>query len=209
MIVAVVFGTARMPAFDHVPAYVFLLTAYAYCLDVFWFSCIGFGMLYLRLWPGSNWKKKSPIPHYAGVAAAVIFTAANVFPLVVIWAPDPAEAFLAHTKGLVPWFASQTTAIAVIAASAIYWLGFRFYLYQKKARQGLKLDVIRSPIFWRDARTKEIVQIYEIVRLRWTLWKQEPKDRRSHNGTELSVLSTQESRPQDWRSSSLRYSGAN
>lgn len=201
LIIAVVFGTAHasLPTedgFDPVPAYYLFVTAYAYGLDVIWFSVIGIAMLYLRLWPGSRWRYKSPIPHWIGTAAAFLFTITNVFPLVCIWVADPAEKYLAKSEGVVPWFASQTTALCVVVVSALYWVGFRFYLYQRRVKGGVALEVVRSPVFWRDpnsvsadsssifgfgrrkgkgAASKmelgeepvgELVQIYEIIELR-------------------------------------------
>ena len=215
LILAVVFGTSTASTggtgegggFDHVPAYYLLLTAYAYGLDVFWFSVIGVGMLYLRLWPGSRWRYKSPVPHVVGVTAAVLFTVTNVFPLICIWVADPAERYLSKSKGVVPWFASATTAFCVLAGSGLYWVGFRFYLYQRRTRGGVELEVIRNPIFWRDPNSisashassssifglgskdggaaergqgaaGELVQIYEIIRLRWRAYSKKYESRR-------------------------------
>ncbi|KAM7186212.1 high-affinity methionine permease [Naviculisporaceae sp. PSN 640] len=200
LIVAVVFGTDKKgDGFDHVPAYYLFVTAYAYGLDIIWFSVIGMAMLCLRLWPGSRWRHKSPIPHWIGTTAALLFTVTNMFPLVCIWVADPAEKYLAKSEGVVPWFASQTTALCVVAASALYWVGFRFYLYQKRSKDGQELEVIRSPVFLRvtgsaaadnwsifgfgskkrkpaaagletgEEASGELVQIYEIVQLKWNL----------------------------------------
>ncbi|KAK4175297.1 putative high-affinity methionine permease [Triangularia setosa] len=170
--------------FSHLPGYSLLLMAYAYGLDVIWFSCIGVGMLYLRLWPGSKWRYKSPIPHVVGVIAAVIFTATNIVPLVTIWVYDPAQRYIAHSSDRVGWFAPQMTAMVVLVAAGLYWVGFRIWLWQKRVREGVVWEVVRTPIFWAGAQGQgrvqqqggtqaqqpQLVQIYEIIRFKWRVW---------------------------------------
>ncbi|KAK3389245.1 amino acid permease-domain-containing protein [Podospora didyma] len=187
MIMTTVYGTIRLStAAAHLPAYFLGIAAFAYGLDILWFSVIGVGMLCLRLWPGSRWHEKSPVPHSIGVAAAVIFSVTNLFPLVAIWIPDPEQAFLSKTNQMVPWFSSQAYGIAVLASGALYWLCFRFYIYLKRAKNGEVLNIIRTPIFWRspsagDARedgrenTGDLLQLYEIVEVGWKRHKEGEK----------------------------------
>ncbi|KAL2127849.1 hypothetical protein VTI74DRAFT_10088 [Chaetomium olivicolor] len=144
--------TATDGTFSHLPGYSFLLTAYAYAFAVFWFTVIGVGMMYLRLWPGSRWRYKSRVPHPLGAVAAVVFTAANAVPLITVWVWDPMQNFIARSGGKVPWFAGQTMAVAVLGAAGGYWVGFRFYLWQRKARKGEVRRVTRSPVFWQAPR---------------------------------------------------------
>ncbi|KAK4221989.1 high-affinity methionine permease [Podospora fimiseda] len=185
LILAAVLGTGQDKSagtFSHLPGYSLLLMAYAYGLDVIWFSCIGIGMLYLRFAPGSNWRHISPIPHVIGCVAAVIFTVTNLTPLIMMWVYDPVHKYMVHSDEKVPWFASQTLAVAIVVGAFLYWVGFRTYLYQKRSRSGLVWKVGRTPIFWRDRENldengqERLVQIYEIIRLTWTaLTAPEPK----------------------------------
>ena len=211
LILAVVFGTTAGGSadFNYVPGYSLLLTAYAFCVDVFYFSLIGIGMLYLRLWPGSNWRYKSPVPHPVGVACAVVFTATNLFPLICIWIPTSTEPFLALSEGIIPWWASQTFVLCVIAASLLYWFGFRLYLDQMKKRRGLVLDIIRQPLFMSDRNTRDLIQAYEIIRLDWTAYdsKSSETDASGVTTTELDGLDEGGHR-RDWRTSTVTHTTA-
>lgn len=176
LILAAVLGTAAAETatdgiFSHLPGYSLLMMAYVYGLDIVWFTVIGVAMLWLRLWPGSNWRYKSPIPHSLGVAAAVVFTTTNVFPLVAIWVPDPLQPFMARSNGKVPWFASQTMTLAILGAAGVYWLGFRFYLWHRRTRHAEVLKVTRIPVFkGSQGGQGGLVLLYEIIRLQWKDW---------------------------------------
>ncbi|KAH6622698.1 amino acid permease-domain-containing protein [Chaetomium tenue] len=176
LILAAVLGTAAAETaangiFSHLPGYSLLMMAYAYGLDIVWFTVIGVAMLWLRLWPGSNWRYKSPIPHALGVAAAVVFTATSVFPLVAIWVPDPLQPFMARSNRKVPWYASQTMTLAILGAAGVYWLGFRFYLWHRRTRHAEVLKVTRIPVFkGSQGGQGGLVLLYEIIRLQWKDW---------------------------------------
>lgn len=215
LILAAVLGTAAETAsedtFSHLPGYSLLLTAFAYGLDIMWFSVIGIAMLRLRLWPGSTWRKKSPVPHALGVVAAVVFTVTNVVPLVLIWVPDPREKFMSRSDGKVPWFASQTMAVTIMVAGVLYWAGFKFYLWQRRSAKGEVLTVTRSPVFWspkdgqRPGGQRVLVLLFEIIRLQWN-WVPEESNERGQ-GVRLSVLDgSQGSEGRDQRTSTVRQS---
>jgi len=175
LILAAVLGTASETAaegtFSHLPGYSLLVMAFAYGLDIIWFTVIGVGMLRLRLWPGSTWRSKSPVPHALGVAAAVVFTATNAVPLIAIWVPDPKQLFMSRSDGKIPWFASQTMALTIVVAAGVYWLGFRFYLWHKRTSYGDVLKVTRIPVFWRGQSGRgDLVLLYEIIRVYWDDW---------------------------------------
>lgn len=221
LILAAVLGTAAETAsedtFSHLPGYSLLLTAFAYGLDIMWFSVIGIAMLRLRLWPGSTWRKKSPVPHALGVVAAVVFTVTNVVPLVLIWVPDPREKFMSRSDGKVPWFASQTMAVTIMVAGVLYWAGFKFYLWQRRSAKGEVLTVTRSPVFWspndgqRRGGQRPLVLLFEIIRLQWN-WVPEEKDKKENKdeggqGIQLGALDgSQGSEGRDWRTSTVRQS---
>lgn len=81
VILATVFGTVQLSSSRfNLPAYYLGIAAFAYGLDIIWFSVMGIGVLCLRLWPGSKWRYKSPVPHALGVVAAATFGATNAFP---------------------------------------------------------------------------------------------------------------------------------
>jgi amino acid transporter len=181
LIIGTVFGISE-GGYSHVPGYYLMLASYAYGLDVVWFAVIGIAMLYLRLWPGSRWQYKSPIPHSIGIIAALVFTATNVFPLVAIWIKDPNEGWLAKSENKVPWFAGQTFVFSVLGAGVLYWLAFRFYVYQRKTKTGDELEITRIPIFWRDRSASgggergsgyegELLLLYEIIKVRWRSYR--------------------------------------
>ncbi len=219
LILAAVLGTAAANGatteegtFSHLPGYSLLVTASTYGLDMIWFCVIGFAMLWLRLWPGREWREISVVPHWLGVVAAVVFTATNVVPLVTIWVPDAAQPFMARTDSKVPWYASQTMAVSIVAAAGLYWLVFKGYLWQRRQRYGQVRTVTRHPVFLAaEAGQRGLVLLYEIISVRWTDWVPEQENVRP-------VLEMRESRVmdgsqpgggegQDWRQSTLRQSG--
>ncbi|KAK0703923.1 amino acid permease-domain-containing protein [Lasiosphaeria miniovina] len=161
VILATVFGTVELSSsesrFD-LSAYYLGIAAFAYGLDIIWFSVMGTGVLCLRLWPGT----------------AATFAATNAFPLIAIWIPDPAAKFLSNTSDSVAWYAPQTYGIAVLVFGVMYWLCFRFYIYHRKMKAGESLEIVRIPIFWRSP-IGELLQLYEIVKVRWTRYIQGEK----------------------------------
>ena len=167
LIIATTVGGGATVAADatlSLPGSALLATASSYSLDLAWPAVIGATMLYLRLWPRSIWRHRSPIPHGLGVVAAAVFTATTTFPLVAIWVPNPMRPFAAGTDGKVPWFAGQTMTLAVLAAAGAYWVGFKSYSRLKR----LEMTVSRSPVFTRDpGRRPEWVFLYDAVRLQW------------------------------------------
>lgn len=221
LIIAAVAATAResttgTPAENlntqiSLPGYSLLAMAYTYGLDLIWFTVIGINMLRLRLWPGSTWRAKSPVPHWLGITAAAYFTLANAFPLISLWIPDlPAHPWLARSNGQVPWYAGQLTSLAILAGAFVYWLGFRFYLRQKRKRHGVDRVVSRHPIFCPDKTVggagggvqveggeKKLVLLYEIIRLQWVDWA--PEEEEEENRT--STLSPQPVKAEDAGSS--------
>jgi hypothetical protein len=147
------------------PAYTFLVTFYAYVVGVFWFTIIGFSLLYLRLWPGTGWGKISSFNPWLSTIAALVFFLANLFPVIGIWIPDPAVKYLAGTSSLVSWYVGPTVGIAVLVFSVIYWFGFWGIIRQRESQEGKELVVERKPIILEDERA--YIQLYEIVGLRW------------------------------------------
>ncbi|KAK5654594.1 hypothetical protein OQA88_7224 [Cercophora sp. LCS_1] len=175
VILATVLGTVQLSSTRfHLPAYYLGISAFAYGLDIIWFSVMGIGVLLLRLWPGSKWRQKSPVPHVVGIVAAATFGGTTAFPLIAIWIRDPGAKFMSNTSDSVTWYAPQTYGIAVLVFGFMYWLCFRFYIYQRRMKGGESLEIIRIPIFWRNP-AGELLQLYEIVKVRWTRYIQGEK----------------------------------
>lgn len=212
MILAAMFGTAAQngigDTFSHLPGYSLLLTANSYGLDIMWFTIIGVSMLLLRLTPGSTWRRQSPVPHILGVLAAFVFTVTNAVPLIAIWVPDPTEPFISRSDGKVGWFAFQTMAVTVLAAAALYWAIFKFYLWQKRVRHGLKLKMSKSPVFWEGpGGSSEWVLWYEIIVKEWIVYVPKDKRKKEDEAAELGVLGGgQRSDGRDYRASTVRRS---
>ena len=215
MILAAMFGTAAQNGageiFSHLPGYSLLLTANSYGLDIMWFTIIGVSMLLLRLTPGSTWRNQSPVPHILGVLAAFVFTVTNAVPLIAIWVPDPTEPFISRSDGKVRWYAFQTMAVTVLAAAAIYWVLFKFYVWQKQVRHGLKLKISKSPVFWESPalpdEESEWVLRYEIIVKEWALYVPKNKRKKEDEAAEPGVFDGgQRSDGRDYRASTVRQS---
>jgi hypothetical protein len=166
------------------PAYTFLVTFYDYCLDVFWFSVMGYGLLYLRLWPGTDWRQTSTFNHSTSVICAFIFALLNTFPVIGLWIHDPSVKYLAQSNNMVSWLAGQSFAASVLAFSIVYWFFVWGYVRLKEASEGKNLVVEREPIF-RLEDNGEYVQIYEIVGSDWKMDPQRISETRADCDTEL------------------------
>jgi len=165
-ILVLAIGLSLQPIpYSYAPAYTFIVAVYAYVIDVVFFSLVGLGLLYLRLAPGSNWRRKSKANHWVSILSALVFVAALLFPLFGMWIPDPEKKFLERTASLVPWYIPQTVGVVVLGASLIYWCGFRYLVPHVGNRGGKELIVEREPIF--HVEHGYPVQVYETVRLCW------------------------------------------
>jgi hypothetical protein len=149
------------------PAYTFLVTFYTYVLDVFWFGITGLGVLYLRLWPNTKWRKMSSFNPWLSTIAALIFTLLNLFPVISVWIPDPAVKYLARTNKLVIWYAGPTVGLVVLGLSVLYWFGFWSYIRRRESRERKKFEVERIPIIREEEGS--YIQLFEIVGCRWSV----------------------------------------
>jgi hypothetical protein len=148
------------------PAQSFLAAVFAYDIDVVCFTALSFGILYLRFSPTLRWAEKSQFKHQAlSIISALIVFVGCLFPLILIWAPDPAFKKQSRTSNLLPWFTSGTAAICLIALSFLYWVIFRVYVKMRSAREGKTLHVKREPKFKHDS--DGLTQVLEIVTLEW------------------------------------------
>ena len=155
----------RPPSYDSTPTYTFIVTVMTYVIDLIFFICVGLGVLYLRLAPGSNWHKKSEAKPWLSTTCAFIFVTALAFPLICMWIPDPAEPSITRTDGLVSWYTPQTVGLIIVAISFAYYLGFRFVIPHVGRHAGKEFHTYRKPIF--EKENGYPVQTYERIRFWW------------------------------------------
>jgi hypothetical protein len=160
-----VFGVAPSP-YSANPAYTFLVSVYTYTIDVFWFTAVGIGLLYLRLGPGTGWAHISQFNPTVSTTAAFIFVTGNLFPLICIWIPDSTAKYLSRTSNQVSWFAAPTLGISIVAVGVAYWGGFWMYIKRKESREGKSLEVERMP-FIEETSDGGRVQVFEAISLQW------------------------------------------
>jgi hypothetical protein len=144
-------------------AYYFVVSMYAYVLDVMVYAWVGLGVLYLRLSPARRWAQISKENHWLSILCALIFSAGTVFPLICLWIPDPQKPMLA-VSSTIPWFASQTVAFAVVGFSMLYWVGFRYGI--PKLYPGLHFMYDQKPILHEES-DGSLVQVAEVVTAPW------------------------------------------
>lgn len=152
--------------YSSTPAFTFMSIVFAYVIYTTVFIFISFGLLCLRLSPKVHWAEKSEFKHpWVSVGSALILFVGSIFPVLFMWIPDPAFKFLAGTTNVVPWYASQTFGLGVVAFAFLYWVGLRCYIAVRSARGGKTLYVKREPKFKADSGG--LTQIAEIVTLQW------------------------------------------
>lgn len=158
-------------------AYRILVNLYTYVNDVIPSFILGIGMLALRFC--TNWRSKSPMPHWLSISAAFIFALVNAFPLVAIWIP-PQSAKNNAVRGSIPgwpWYMTGAVSWALVLLSVVYWVGFKYVLPRVGRRKGKEFVVEREPVF----RTVggERVLWHEIVLHSWVV-KTEPERREGY-----------------------------
>ncbi|KAK5076215.1 hypothetical protein LTR51_001895 [Lithohypha guttulata] len=96
---------------------------YAFVVDALFGFFIGLGMLVLRLKKTSHWSRKSASNKYTSFAAALIFTMANLFPLVAVWIKP------SGTSGItlpVSWWATGTIGMGLLGFAVLYWVVLQY-----------------------------------------------------------------------------------
>ena len=165
IVVAVVLALQPQP-YSSTPAFTFLSNVFAYIIYIAVFSFISFGLLCLRFSRRVHWAEKSEFKHpWVSVIAALILFTASLFLLIFMWVPDPAYPKFPRTSNLVPWYAIQTFGLSIVAFAFLYWVGLRYYVSVRSAREGKTLYVKREPKFRLDPGG--LTQIAEIVTLEW------------------------------------------
>jgi hypothetical protein len=158
--------TIKPSPYSATPAQSFLAAVFAYDIDIVCFVALSFGLLFLRFTPRFRWAEKSQLKYpLLSVTAALIVFVGCLFPLILIWVPDPAFKKQSRTANLLPWFTSGTAAICLVAFSFLYWVVFRVYVKVRSAREGKTLQVRREPKFKHDSHG--LTQVLEIVSLEW------------------------------------------
>jgi hypothetical protein len=153
-------------------AYFFVVSVYAYSIDVIVFAWVSLGMLYLRIAPGSQWYLKSPANHWVSMAASLILLTGTAFPLICMWIPDPDKSTLGQSD-TIPWYVSQTVGAGIFFFAFLYWLGFKYVAPHIGGNGGKTFTVQRRPYFRqeRDLVTEQdyLIQAFEIVKTSWIL----------------------------------------
>lgn len=151
-------------------AYFFVVSVYAYSIDVIIFAWVSLGMLYLRIAPGSQWYLKSPANHWASITASLLLLAGTVFPLICMWIPDPEKSTLGQSDSI-PWYVSQTVGAGIFLFSFLYWLGFKYIAPYIGGKGGKIFTVDRKPYFRQehefDTGRDYLIQVFEIVKTDW------------------------------------------
>ena len=192
-------------------AYFFVVSVYAYVLDVVFFAWVALGVLYLRISPGSLWYLISPANHWVSIIAALIFLTGTAFPLICMWIPDPAKKTLGQSDSTA-WYTSQTVGVAVFAFSILYWVGFKYIVPHIGNHGGRELCSIRTPVFRKekDSNTNQyyLVRTYEIVKTYWgnsdrsdvdqTLIEREKAMETEHSTGDLRLAERESAIPTVW-----------
>ena len=106
-------------------SYKLLVSLYSYLIDAFFNTCLGGGLLYLRLFPRRQWSEKSKkgsgfIGLYS-VAAAAIVVIVNAFPVAAMWV-KPAKVS-PEIKVYYPWVSldpPQSSTTRLIQYSSLF-----------------------------------------------------------------------------------------
>ena len=102
--------------------------------------------------PKVRWAEKSEFKHpIISVTSASILFIGSVFPLIVMWIPNPAFRYLARTSNLVDWYTIQTRGVCLVLFAFLYWVAFRTYISVRSARGGTTRYVKREPMLKNDA----------------------------------------------------------
>jgi hypothetical protein len=144
-------------------SYYVIVAIYGFVINITFFGLVALGMLYLRLAPGSGFRRKSQANHWISIAASLILLAASLFPFICLWIPDPDHKYIANT--VVSWFVPQTVCATVLAISLIYWFAFRYIVPHVGSNRGRTFVIERIPRFHEEHGYP--VQTFEEIVTEW------------------------------------------
>lgn len=153
---------------DPLDSYRILVSLYSYVIDAFFGVCLGGCLLFLHFYKARKWRQKSKdgvgLSHIISISAALLFTIANAFPVIVSWIP-PSAGFVSGTGSYIPWYTTPTVGWSVILCGLIYWLIFRFIVPHVGNHRGLKLKIQRTLFFYGEG--EHPVQTHEQIKSEW------------------------------------------
>jgi hypothetical protein len=90
-------------------------------MDAVFVVCLGFGILWMRLFLNPNkpdWNKISAMRcKWFSIATAVIVISANIFPVCALWIPES----LQELGTTIPWMVIPATGWTLIVTGFLYW----------------------------------------------------------------------------------------
>lgn len=145
-------------------SYDILVSLYSYVIGAFFGVLLGSGLIYLRLTKRRKWSQKSLMNPYVSFSAALLFTIANLFPIISSWIP-PSRGTAPSTGSSVPWFTTPTVGWSLIAFGILYWIGFYFVVPRVGSHGGKRLQVHHQLFFHEEHGYP--VQWHERVGFQW------------------------------------------
>jgi amino acid transporter len=153
-------------------AYRILVNLTEYLTEVLPSFTMAIGMLCLHIF--TNWSRKSPLPSWLSISAALIYAITNGFPLVSVFIPPTRNYEIHDIIPGFPWYMTAVLSWVILICGGVYWAHFRYILPRIGRRRGKEFIVEREPIF--RVQNGERVQWHEIVRHSWVV-KSEPRSR--------------------------------
>jgi hypothetical protein len=142
-------------------AYKTFVKLYSFTIDALFGFCVGLSLLVLRLNKSSRWSSKSDVNSIVSISAALVFTVANLFPLVAVWIPNPSTSFITPN---VSWFVTGTVGMGLILLALFYWLVLYYVIPWIR---GMRLEVEKEEVL--DDGYGYWVMWHEIVRFNWVI----------------------------------------
>ncbi|KAF2837972.1 high affinity methionine permease [Patellaria atrata CBS 101060] len=152
-------------------AYGILVSLYSYAIVAFFGVGLAVGMLYLRFSPSEGWRQKSRgfLP-LLSILSSIVFGLGSLFPIIALWVP-PTGTYARTTVARIAWYVTPAVSWSVVGFGAFWWVIFCLNA-KRKERKEMKVFVVEKfPDFEReeekDGRKGDVVQVHEIVCLRW------------------------------------------
>jgi hypothetical protein len=146
--------------------YSLLVDLYSYTIDAIFGTCVGFGLLYLRLssqgWAVHSQASGFRIAPIISIIAAAVFGIANLYPVAAKWVPPKIGVLLPtpyYTTGVVGW--------SIMLCGVLWWVGFRYIVpHVGRNHVGRYLLVTRKLWFHQENEGYKVLE-YEAIDFRW------------------------------------------
>lgn len=146
--------------------YGLLVDLYSYTIDAIFGSCLGFGLVYMRILSQRGWAEHSRdsgfrISPFVSTVAGAVFGIANLYPVAAKWIPPKAGTALSP-----PYYTTCAVSWSIIGCGIIWWFSFRFIVpHVGRSHVGRYLLVTRK--LWFHAENNYKVLVYEDIDFRW------------------------------------------